>query len=99
MTVLGYFADLLCQEAPDGETVIDRRWITADERTDLIGDGRVIAATFVPLIATQGVGVAWLVHTEPGPFVTPYVRAAAEYRERGYRVDSLRFGGLDPRET
>ena len=103
MTILAYFADLLCQEAPDAELIIDRRWITAAERLDLIGDGRIIAATFVPLVAlgeTIVPAVAWLVENfEPGPYVTADLTSALRAAELCARVTSLRFGGLDPRDT
>ena len=100
MTILAYFADLLCQEAPDAELIIDRRWITAAERLDLIGDGRIIAATFVPLVAlgaNTDQAIAWFVHATPGPFITRSHEEAYAHHEAGINVTSLRFGGLDPR--
>jgi hypothetical protein len=98
--ILGYFADLLYKEDPHGEPIIDRRWITTAERHDLIGDGRIVAATFVPLIASSGGivnAVAWLVQSEPGPYITTSLNAALSAAEQRANVTSLRFGGLDPR--
>lgn len=101
MTVLAYFADLLCQEAPDAEMIIDRRWILPEERDWLLIDGRVIAATFVPLEPAFGVNpVAWLVQgIEPGPYVTSHFASALRATDLRATVTSLRFGGLDPRDT
>lgn len=97
--ILAYFADLLCREDPEGEAIIDRRWITADERHDLIGDGRVVAATFVPLIAgSRDNAIAWLVRCTPGPIITSLREEARAHFMAGISVDGLRFGGLDPRD-
>lgn len=101
LKILAYFADLLFQEDPNGETLIDRRWITPEERNDLIGDGRVIAATFVPLFEQQDVGpsarlaTAWLIKSSwSRDFVTARHENMRAALHAGAKATPLAFGNI-----
>ena len=91
MTILAYFADILYT---DGTR--DEKWLTVDERNDLIGDGRIAAATYVPAVRQHDGGwltaVAWLLEMiVPGPCVTTNEQAAMSAWQLGVTVTPLQL--------
>lgn len=98
MTTLAYFADILYT---DGAR--DEKWLTVDERNDLIGDGRVAAATYIPASRQQCEGwlnaAAWLIENiEPGPFISNSHIAAMAAWQLGGTVTPLQLS-VQPVET
>jgi len=69
MTILAYFADLLYADGTREE-----KWLTVNERNDLIGDGRIACATYIP--AVRQCEGSWL-HAPAWLLDYPAVRVAA----------------------
>ena len=91
MTILAYFADLLYADGTREE-----KWLTVDERNDLTGDGRIVAATYIPAVRQyEGFWLnapAWLLEMiVPGPLVTTSERAAMSAWQLGVTVTPLQF--------
>ena len=96
--ILGYFVDLMYKEDLRSETITDRRWNTAEDCIGLIGDDRVFAATWLPLVAAvdDASAVAWLVAgVDPGPYVTDSRTDAMAALDMGATVTGLQFAQPD----
>lgn len=87
--ILGYVADILWA---DGSREV--RYLTAAERTDLIGDGRVAAATYVPLTAAPlgALPTAWFVKSPSASRVVSDWGTALAFLETGHSVTCLIIG-------
>lgn len=91
MTILAYFADVLYADG-----VRDEKWLTVDERNALIGDSRIAAVTYIPLVRYDGenwlTATAWLIEQiDPGPFVTTNANAAASAWQLGGKTTPLQY--------
>ena len=87
MTVLAYFADLLY-----ADDTREEKWLTVDERNDLIGDDQIVSATYLPLCGgARDAAVAWLIQSVPGPFITCSWHEAQAHFVAGMTVDGLHF--------
>lgn len=98
MTILAYFADLLYTDGTREE-----KWLTVDERNDLIGDGRIVCATYIPAVRQYEGGwlnaPAWLLEMiVPGPAITTSEQAAMSAWQLGVTVTPLQFAAK-PVET
>ena len=86
--ILGYFADIIY-----ADTSREERWLTVDERNDLIGDGRVACATYIPLARFAGSWLhapAWLIENiSPGPYITTTQAGAMSAWQIGGTVTPL----------
>jgi hypothetical protein len=87
--ILGYFSDILYTDGSRAE-----KYLTVDERNDLIGDGRIASASYIPLAASvsRTMAIAWLVEkVTPGPYITSNWRSAEGALLTGAQVTGLRL--------